>query len=272
MERIQAAIAKAREERQLGQTRRGGAAVPRVDPDTLWQALPAFLPKAALLERNRVMALQNSSEAVAFDIARTRTLRVLQEKGWKRVAVTSPTPACGKSTISLNLALSLARQKDVRAILIEADMRRPTLTWLLGHRSRRSVDELLTGQADFSDCALRIGENLAIVTQSQPTKEASDILLAQKIGGILADIEARYAPTVMLFDTPPLLVNDDTLAFLAHMDCALLVAAAGRTKVREIDNCEREVSAQSNVLGVVLNKCRFMDKEYGYSYEYYAGD
>jgi len=275
MERIQAAIAKAREERQSLTPAPGRAApAPRVDPETLWAALPEFLPKPALLERNRVMAYHSSPGATAFDITRTRALRIMQEKGWRRMAVTSPTPACGKSTISVNLALSLARQKDVRAILIEADMRRPAITSLLGQRTRRSVDELLTGGADFADCAVRIGTNLALVTQNQPSHEASDILLAQKVGAVLADIEARYAPDIMIFDTPPLLINDDTLAFLAHLDCALLVAAAGRTRVNEIDRCERELSAQTHVLGVVLNKCRFASKEYGgYSgYDYYTED
>ena len=54
------------------------------------------------------------------------------------------------------------------------------------------------------------------------------------------------------------------------MDCALLVAAAGATTLREIDVCERDLAAQTNVLGVILNKCRYMEKDYGYAYGSYS--
>ena len=70
----------------------------------------------------------------------------------------------------------------------------------------------------------------------------------------------------MIFDMPPLLVGDDALAFIGHVDCVLLVAAAETTTIKEIDTCERELAAHTNVLGVVLNKCRYPDRHYGYSY------
>lgn len=273
MERIQAAIAKAREERQnqagTGAARKRSSGTTKAERDALWNALPEFQPKVSLLQRNRIMTFQNSPEATTFDIARTRVLRQVQEHGWRRMAITSPTPSCGKSTISVNLAMSIARQKDVRAILIEADMRRPTISDLLGEVTRRSVSDLLSGKAEFADCAIRIGQNLALVTQEQGTRDASDILLAGRVAGILSEIEARYAPDLIICDTPPLLINDDTLAFLAHMDCSLLVAAAGTTKIKELDNCERELAAQTNVMGIVLNKARYIDKSsYAYSYDY----
>jgi Mrp family chromosome partitioning ATPase len=72
----------------------------------------------------------------------------------------------------------------------------------------------------------------------------------------------------MLFDMPPLLVNDDTIGFLRHVDCAMVVAAAEHTSVKEIDECERELASHTNVLGVVLNKCRFTGRKYGYDYYY----
>ena len=60
--------------------------------------------------------------------------------------------------------------------------------------------------------------------------------------------------------------TDDTIAFLPRVDCALLIAAAETTAVKEIDNCEREIAAQTNVMGIVLNKCRYMEADYGYGY------
>ena len=70
----------------------------------------------------------------------------------------------------------------------------------------------------------------------------------------------------MLFDLPPMLVSDDTMAFVGHVDAVLLIAAAEATTIKEVDSCERELASQTNVMGVVLNKCRYMGPEYGYSY------
>ena len=65
---------------------------------------------------------------------------------------------------------------------------------------------------------------------------------------------------------PPMLVNDDTLAFLHNVDAAMLVAAAGSTTISEIDACERELAAHTSVMGVVLNKCRYTGRDYGSDY------
>ena len=73
----------------------------------------------------------------------------------------------------------------------------------------------------------------------------------------------------MMFDLPPLRVNDDAMAFLGQVDCALIIAAAEKTTIKEIDRCERDVGRQTFVLGVILNRCRYMDSSDSYS-SYYS--
>jgi len=63
-----------------------------------------------------------------------------------------------------------------------------------------------------------------------------------------------------------MLVTDDMMAFAGEVDCVLLVAAAEASTIKEVDTCERELAAQTNVLGVVLNKCRYTDRGAGYGY------
>lgn len=79
-------------------------------------------------------------------------------------------------------------------------------------------------------------------------------------------LEERYDPDVMIFDTPPLLTCDDTSAFLDQIDCVLLVAASEASTVEEMKKCEHEIRERSNLLGVVLNKCRYLEKPYTYGY------
>ncbi len=270
MERLQAAIEKARREQPKAVARQGTSA------DALWQALPMMQLDPAVLTRNRVFtASASADEAVSFDILRTRTLRMMQEKGWRRLAITSPTASCGKSTLTLNLAMSLVRQRDARAIQIEMDMRRPSQSRLMGlglsadELSRSNVERVMTGQARFEEAAQLIQPGLAILNSAKSVSNASDILLDRNVPDVLNDIEARYKPDVMLFDMPPALLNDDTAAFLKHVDCVLIVAAAEQSTVSEIDRCEREIAAQTNVMGVVLNKLHLKTSEYG-SYAYYT--
>ncbi len=278
MERIQAAIAKARDAREgrapedsAPAIAAATAPVSNVRQDTAaaraaWKALPQITPPRALLAKNRIVASEGGREALAFDLIRTRILQQMRDKGWKRLAVTSPSAACGKSTVCLNLALSLTRQREVSVALVEMDMRRPSIAKTLGISERHSVASILRGDSQASENGVRFGDNLALFTMDGQVHNPSDLLHGASVEKALADIQETYAPTVMIFDMPPLLVNDDTLAFLRNVDSALIIAAAGTTTISEIDTCERELAAHTEVMGVVLNKCRYTGRDYGADY------
>ena len=70
----------------------------------------------------------------------------------------------------------------------------------------------------------------------------------------------------MLFDMPPFQVSDDVMAFADKVDCVMIIAAAERTKMSELDACERELAGVTNVLGVVLNKCRYEVEDNSFDY------
>jgi protein-tyrosine kinase len=292
MEKIQSAIAKARAARIAAQSNAAmpSAAVPetalqataptlpgpeegRPDPAVvaaLWSALPGFAPSPALLANNHIVTANANKEAVPFDLMRTRLLQQMRTNNWRRVAITSPGPSCGKSTIALNMAMSLARQPDLRTVLAEMDMRRPSLSRMLGLRAPQSFARVLEGLDPLAAQAIRIGANLAISTCHAPHPHAAELLHSPSVATALDRIEREYDPSIMIFDMPPMFVSDDAMAVIGQMDCVLIIAAAEATKIKEIDRCEREIAAQTNVLGVVLNKCRYMEEE-SYGYDYYGG-
>jgi Mrp family chromosome partitioning ATPase len=111
---------------------------------------------------------------------------------------------------------------------------------------------------------VRYGETLAIGTSARGIRSASELLQHAATARVLAELKAAFQPDIVIYDLPPMLVNDDVLAFLPHVDCVLLVAAAERSRLDEIDKCEQDLAEQSNVLGVVLNKCRYPGEDYGY--------
>ncbi|MFZ3583324.1 CpsD/CapB family tyrosine-protein kinase [Loktanella sp. DJP18] len=279
MEKIQSAIAKARAARTdqdvAGPPSQAQATTAPVAPAAAaaaavteaWKKLATFAPPAKLLKRHRIVTAAETAEGMAqFDKLRTRVMQEMRANGWRRLAITSPTSACGKSTVVLNLAFSLARQTDLRFVVNEIDMRRPSLARTLGLSGSRSFASVLQGDADFADQAIRPRPNVALGLNQTPIRNSAELLQRPSVGIALAEIEAKFDPTLTLFDLPPMLTNDDAMAFIGQVDCALLVVAAGSCTLREIDTCERELATQTNVLGIVLNKCRYMDRDAGHDY------
>lgn len=272
MERIQAAIQKAKEQRGSAASAAARPAVPVRDAraasrgvSPIWAELAPFQPDPRVMRRNRIVTFERT-EAVhtTFDMMRTKVLRIMRDNGWVSLGVTSPTSDCGKTTIAVNLAFSLAFQPELRTVLIDLDLRRPALARHLGITRPQSMASVLQGTRPAAENFVRYGENLAIGTNAQAIRNSSELLMnASTVQGV-AELKAQFQPDLMLYDLPPMLVNDDVMAFLPHMDCVLLVAAAERSRIDEIDKCEQDLAEQTNVLGVVLNKCRYPGEDYGY--------
>jgi len=273
MEKLEAALAKAREMRKSAL---GSPEVVREKVSvagqvaTAWQSLPeaTLSPNRAL--RYRITALMGNKDATPYDMLRSRTIRMMKEKGWSRLAITSPGAACGKTTVAVNLALSLSRQKDLKVMLIDLDLRRPALHKVIGHAPSHSVHEVLEGTVPFEQAAVRIGENLILAMNAVPARHPAELLQSAGAREVLDTIERRWQPDIMLFDMSPMLASDDNVGFLGNVDCALLIAAAESTTLSNIDICEKELAQLTNVLGVVLNKCRYADDSVGYTYGSYS--
>lgn len=276
MEKIQNAIAKARAERDTApqtsvNVHRSAAGASTDAPlsgqvSEAWASLPELKVDKHQMEKNRIVSFSGGKAASSIDMMRTRILQQMRVNNWRRLAITSGTADCGKSTISLNLAFSLTQQSDFRTILMEMDLRRPSLAKTLGVKEDHNLAAVLDGSARFEDNALRYGNNLIVSTNKGPWKNPAELLQGAQLPKALAEIEATYEPDMVIIDMPPMLVSEDVMAFSSHVDCVLLVAAAEATTIKQVDMCERELAAQTNVMGVVLNKCRYMEAEYGYGY------
>lgn len=274
MEKLEAALAKAREARKFAHPGIEGAAIaPRAAKNGSaadWQALPEVTVSPEHAQQFRIAALMGGKDATPYDMLRSRTIRMMKDANWRRLAITSPNASCGKTTVALNLALSLARQKDLRILLLDLDLRRPSLQKVLGYRPAHSVHEVLAGKVPFAEAAVRFGDNLAICMNNSASRNPAELLHSSQGREVLAQIEAQWRPDIIIFDMSPMLASDDNVGFMVNVDCALLIAAAESTTLQNIDVCEKELAQLTNVLGVVLNKCRYSDGSAGYGYEDYA--
>ncbi|MFZ1663477.1 MAG: CpsD/CapB family tyrosine-protein kinase [Paracoccaceae bacterium] len=273
MEKLEAALEKARLARKNAQIGveeiASGPRIVKSPTSEAWSNLPEVTITPQQARNARIAALLGGKDATPYDMLRSRTIRMMKESNWRRLAVTSPNAACGKTTVSLNLALSLARQKDLKVLLIDLDLRRPALHKVLGYRPAKSMHEVLAGNVPFGDVAVRCGENLIVAMNNSAARHPAELLHSEQSRVVLADIEAKWRPDVTIFDMSPMLASDDNVGFLGNVDCALLVAAAESTTLQNIDVCEKELAQLTHVLGVVLNKCRYNDTSAGYGYEAY---
>lgn len=270
MERIKLAIEKARRNAQPGvrATVRGrvgvGAAAPAQELGELNYVQTKVVPLSAdHLERNRIIAYnKNSNMSWAFDLLRTQVLKAMEENGWRTLAITSPTAEAGKSVLAINLAMSIAHYTTKTALLVDFDLRRPKIGSYLGLPMERSLNDLLGGDAELQEVLVNPAlPRFVVLPTKAPISHSTELLSSPRVASLIDDLRERYESRIVIFDLPPLLSSDDTIAVLPKIDCVLLVVANGMSSRKEIEDCLHHLPA-SNLIGTVLNKAE--SESHGY--------
>ena len=201
----------------------------------------------------------------AYAALRTRMLQQMRRNEWRRVAVVSPDPGDGKTTVAARIGAGMTRHRDMRTVVLDLDLRRIGLT-----REMRAGDlsygmaDVLTGGVPFTRHARRLGRNVAFGLNACPSPDAAELLQGREAAAALVAIDRDLAPGLVIADMPALSVQQDNVAFLEKVDCALIVVAAERTPMTRIDAVERQVAELTEVVGIVLNKCRHGGRGHGY--------
>jgi hypothetical protein len=221
--------------------------------------------QAEHLEKNRIVAF-NKSDAMSmnFDLLRTLVLQKMEEKGWRTLAITSPTPAAGKTVVAINLAMSIAQQTNKSAMLVDFDLRRPKVGSYLGIPMDKSLNNLLDDTATLPEVLINPDmPRLVVLATKTPVKKSSEALSSKKIADLVRDLRERYSSRIVIFDLPPVLVTDDAIALLPKIDCILLVVANGMSTKQEIEDSIRLLPAE-NLIGTVFNKAEIEPMDYYY--------
>jgi Mrp family chromosome partitioning ATPase len=228
--------------------------------DSIWAGLQEMRVSPETLARNRITTDDRCTAAhAAIDMIRTKVLQMLRQNGWKSVVITSPTFGCGKSLVALKLALSFSNQMDCRTVLLDLDLKHPRIGDLLDIEESTSMQAFLSGDCDMTTILRRYERNLAIGANRWSVKYSAELLQSREAARVLKQMQQLLDPDVVIYDMTSMLPSDDVTAFLPNVDCAILVVEAGRSTFEEVDSCERYLSDRTNVLGVVLNKCRHPD-------------
>jgi len=235
-----------------------------IESDAAWQGLQLMVPDQSVSRDHRINLDVKGAFPPAWDELRTRTALTMAQNHWRVLGVTSPTSGCGRTTVALNLALGLSRQNNCRVVLVDLDLRKPGLAGLLQVKRSFPLADFLSGATRVQQSFVRVSKSLAVGCNTRPEDRASELLLDTGVPRALAEIRRQLKPDIIVLDMAPMIGSDEVLACLPLVDCVMLVAEAERTSFGEIDVCERELSERSNLLGVVLNKCRHGPARYGF--------
>ncbi|MGR3715064.1 MAG: CpsD/CapB family tyrosine-protein kinase [Shimia sp.] len=225
------------------------------DPEVFWNSLTVIAPSAEQLADAKVISAARDHPAhAAFDMLRTRLLQALNENGWSRVAVTAPTRGCGSSFVTLNLAYAAARLQNTRTVVLDLDLRSPSLGGMLSIEASEGMAAYLSGEIAPEDFLIATQPNLAFGLNAAAEDNSAEMFQATMTGDVLDELSDLLVPDLVLFDMPPALEYDDVLAFLPNVDAVLIVAGGGVSSAEEITKVEQILSEVKPILGVMLNK------------------
>lgn len=193
----------------------------------------------------------NGMAAEKFRFLGVRLRQMQQSRSLKRVVITSSIPQEGKSTVAANLACTLARRGQRGTLLLDGDLRRPSIAKIFGLGNIAGISEWLQGEGGPTTCIHQLkGTRLHILPVGAPPKEPLELMQSAKLSGIMNKLSSWFDWIVI--DTPPVLPLADTSIWLRMADGAILVARQGVSQ-RALLKRGLEGLDSSKLLGTVLN-------------------
>jgi non-specific protein-tyrosine kinase len=210
---------------------------------------------AEALRANRCVCIApDAPELEYYKVLRTKLQHMTRSRGWKSVMITSPAEGEGKTLTSVNLALTFAKAFNQTVMLVDCDLRRPTVHQVLGLGNGKGLVDFLLEEQPLKDFILWPGvEQLTVIPGGRPVANSAELLGSARMKALVEELKARYDDRITLMDTGPVLVGADALALAAHADCFIMVLDEGRTGMRDVKKA-LAMLPQEKFLGFVLNR------------------
>ncbi len=224
-----------------GGTIGSGTAVTQLDRDTL-------------LRHRVITEAADAGMRTAYKMLRTRILQRMRANGWQSLAVTSASPADGKTLTAINLAISLAGDVNHNVCLVDLDLRHSSIARCLGIEVNQGASDCLRGEATLEESLIRPDiDRLLLLPNVHTESNSSELISSPQMHEVAQRLVLDDSQRIVIYDMPPLLSADDMLAFAPFTDAVLFVVSEGRTKQTDVMKA-RELLDSVNVIGTVLNQ------------------
>lgn len=263
MERIKEALERAREERAQSGSGFGNMSQPfsarakttdSIEQIKYTQTRNITVSRDFMREKRLVSASEPGIYTDSFKILRTQVLQRMRENNWNALAITSPGENEGKTLTAINLAISLAMEVNQTVLLVDADLRHPSIHQYFGVNEGPGLSDYLTSDMPLGDMLVHPGiGRFVFLPGGKPLMNSSEMLGSPKMAQLVQELKSRYPSRIVLFDLPPLLSAADALAFAPYVDAALLVVEEARTRKEEVTRAA-ELLGGTKLIGTVLNK------------------
>jgi protein-tyrosine kinase len=255
MERLEQALSKARSERQNRSKldtellMRESAARPLVRSETKVVEL-----NAKLLAKNHIVANQVDHQVTdVFRSLRAQVLRRLGKNGVSTLGITSLGSGEGKTTLAINLAIAISMDINQTVLLVDGDLRTPSIASYLGFEPTAGLADVLAGHITVAECLVNPGlPRLCILPARDSIDNSAELLSSPQMLRLVHELRSRYTDRVVIFDLPPLMTVADTIGFLPILDASLLVVRDGTVQSADLRRM-MGLLQEHNLIGTVLN-------------------
>lgn len=238
-----------------------GAAKPRrprgeeVNPTYLQTRVMEANP--LVLKKYKIVSLfPEESLSDELKILHTQVLNGMKEIGGNSLLVTSANPREGKTTIAMNLAASISTRLDRTVLLVDADLRKPTVYRYLGLPNHGGLCDYLLRQADIPDLLFNPGiPKLVVLSGGSPVVNSSELLGSPRMEGLVEEMKARYPDRFIVIDSASLLTCADPLVLSRHVDGVLFVVESEKTPRKDLERA-LGLLAECRIVGTVFNKAK----------------
>lgn len=221
----------------------------------------------ALLLDNSIFGLEHMDQrSRSFIMLRSQIMNGFHADGGRILATTSTQAGNGKSFITANLASALCLIQPT--VLIDLDLRRPTMGSRFGLTVDAGIDDYLSGDCEWSEVGQKVaGLDLTLYPVRVPRRNSSTLLASDRLTAAIRSIRTVPDRTICIIDTPPALALDDIMLIARNVDGILLVVEEGRTTAGDVKEAQRLLNP-TPIVGAVLNKS-ITGKHHRYVYNYY---
>jgi len=210
--------------------------------------------RQTMLDNRLVAAIDGHKLQDNFRILRTQIMKEMRDNNWNMIAVTSPHSGAGKSTTAINLAIALAMDISHTVMLVDADLREPSIHKYFGYEPEYGLSDHLQHGTDIKDVLFHPPiDRLCVLPGREGVANSAELLGSPQAAKLAEELKTRYDDRLVVLDLPPILSSDDVSMSDTYIDCVLMVTETGVTKRRELTEAFR-VLKNIPVIGTVLNK------------------